>query len=179
MTPRNADERRRDLLEQGYCVAHDVLDADMLRRVTVACDAALDALPPEHRQAQRSTGSMISVYEDPFFAELVAHPPALAALSDMGFDRPAWSSGFIISKPPGGPPLFWHQDWWGWESPHSYTPAPQQLFLMYYLVDTRPENGCLRVVPGSHLRRHPLHDGHHCDPLQPAQDSGCADARAR
>ena len=29
---------------------------------------------------------------------------------------------------------------------------------MFYLVDTKPENGCLRVIPGSHLKRHPLHD---------------------
>ncbi len=167
------DERRRQLLEQGYVVAPDVLSAAMLQRVTDACDAALNALPPEHREAQRSTGSMISVYEDPFFAELVAHAPALRALSDLGFARPAWSSGFIISKPPGGPPLFWHQDWWGWESPHSYTQAPQQFFLMYYLVDTTPENGCLRVVPGSHVVRHPLHDAvpdAHTDDLRRADD---------
>ncbi len=29
---------------------------------------------------------------------------------------------------------------------------------MYYLVDTTPYNGCLRVLKGSHLKRHPLHD---------------------
>ena len=29
---------------------------------------------------------------------------------------------------------------------------------MVYLTDTTPENGCLRVIPGSHLKRHPLHD---------------------
>lgn len=28
---------------------------------------------------------------------------------------------------------------------------------MYYLVDTSPRNGCLRAIPGSHLKRHPLH----------------------
>lgn len=173
MSETTGAERRRALLEQGYCIAPGVLDAHMLGRVTDVCDAALDALPPDHREAQRSTGSMISVYEDPFFAELVAHPPALRALRDLGFDRPAWSSGFIISKPPGGPPLFWHQDWWGWGSAHSYTLEPQQYFLMYYLVDTTPENGCLRVVPGSHLSRHPLHDAvpdAHTDALRRVED---------
>ena len=45
------DERRRQLLEQGYVVAPDVLSAAMLQRVTDACDAALNALPPEHREA--------------------------------------------------------------------------------------------------------------------------------
>jgi ectoine hydroxylase-related dioxygenase (phytanoyl-CoA dioxygenase family) len=32
-----------------------------------------------------------------------------------------------------------------------------QVFLMYYLIDTNRQNGCLRVIPGSHRRRHRLH----------------------
>ena len=67
-------------------------------------------------------------------------------------------SGYVISKPPSSPALFWHQDWWGWDDPSSYTPLPQQLFLMYYLVDTTPHNGCLRLLRGSHLQRHRMHD---------------------
>ena len=36
---------------------------------------------------------------------------------------------------------------------------------MYYLVDTSPANGCLRVIPGSHRRRFPQHEyeGHGTD----------------
>jgi ectoine hydroxylase-related dioxygenase (phytanoyl-CoA dioxygenase family) len=67
-------------------------------------------------------------------------------------------SGYVISKPPQSPALFWHQDWWGWNDPSSYTPLPQQLFFMYYLVDTTPHNGCLRLLRGSHLQRHRMHD---------------------
>jgi ectoine hydroxylase-related dioxygenase (phytanoyl-CoA dioxygenase family) len=33
-----------------------------------------------------------------------------------------------------------------------------QVALFIYLSDTTPANGCLRVVPGSHRRRHRLHD---------------------
>ena len=92
----------------------------------------------------------------------------------LGFLRPKWSSGYVISKPPQSPPLFWHQDWWGWNDPCSYTALPQQLFLMYYLVDTTPSNGCLRVIKGSHLNRHPLHDilpSAHGEALQRVDDT--------
>jgi ectoine hydroxylase-related dioxygenase (phytanoyl-CoA dioxygenase family) len=32
------------------------------------------------------------------------------------------------------------------------------LFLSYYLTDTNLENGCLRVIPGTHTKRIDLHD---------------------
>ena len=67
-------------------------------------------------------------------------------------------SGYVISKPPHSPGLFWHQDGHLWGHPIGYTEKPQQYFLMYYLVDTNRHNGCLRVLPGSHLKRHALHN---------------------
>lgn len=39
-----------------------------------------------------------------------------------------------------------------------YGRSSAQVFAMYYLTDTRRENGCLRVLPGSHVAPHPLHD---------------------
>ena len=34
----------------------------------------------------------------------------------------------------------------------SADPMPIMMFGMIYLVDTSPENGCLRVIPGSHRK---------------------------
>ena len=151
-------EKYDQLIADGYCVIEDVLKEEMLTQLRTVTDELLDAQTEDQREAYRSSGSMISVYMHPLFAELVAYPRALQALESLGFLRPKWSSGYVISKPAQSPPLFWHQDWWGWNDPCSYTALPQQLFLMYYLVDTTPYNGCLRVISGSHLNRHPLHD---------------------
>lgn len=168
------DAERFDLLiEDGYCLVEGVLDGGMLDRLRQRSDALLDAQTEEQRQAQKSTGSMISVFDDPLFAELAAWPGAVETLRRLGMLRPKFSSGFVISKPPGSPALFWHQDWWGWNDPCSYTPLPQQLFLMYYLVDTEPHNGCLRLLRGSHRRRHSMHDtvpDAHTDELRRAAD---------
>ena len=157
--PQQASKANFDqLIRDGYCLIGDVLDADILHRLRQVTDQLLNAQGQEIRAQQRSTGSMIDVGVHPIFAELVAYPPARAALETLGFLRPRWMSGYVISKPPNSPALFWHQDWWGWDDPSSYTPLPQQLFLMYYLVDTTPHNGCLRLLRGSHLRRHRMHD---------------------
>jgi hypothetical protein len=153
-----APDKRAQLIEKGYCVFDKVLTTQMLARVTKASDRLLDAQEAEHFEAQKSTGSLICVYDDPLFSELIAWQPALNALGAMGYDQPTFSTGFVISKPPNSPPLFWHQDWWGWNDPISYQPIPQQIFLMYYLVDTSIENGCLRLIEESHLKRHPVHD---------------------
>ena len=151
-------EKYDQLINDGYCVVEHVLKEAMLSQLRSVTDELLDAQTDDERDAHRSSGSMISVYKHSFFAELVVYPEALRTLDALGFLRPKWSSGYVISKPAQSPPLFWHQDWWGWNDPCSYTALPQQLFLMYYLVDTTPYNGCLRVIKGSHLKRHPLHD---------------------
>ena len=166
-------EKKTQLIDDGYCICEQVLDETMLERVRDASNRLLAAQSEAHFEAQKSTGSMISVYDDPFFAELVAFQPALDALAKLGYPKPRWSSGFIISKPPKSPALFWHQDWWGWDDPISYTDIPQQLFLMYYLVDTTIHNGCLRVLKGTHRKRHPMHDlipEAHTDAIRRATD---------
>ena len=166
-------EKYDQLITDGYCVIENVLKEEILIRLRTVTDELLDAQTEDERAAHRSSGSMISVYMHPLFAELVVYPRALQALEALGFLRPKWSSGYVISKPAQSPPLFWHQDWWGWDDPCSYTALPQQLFLMYYLVDTTPYNGCLRVIGGSHLNRHPLHDilpSAHGEALQRVED---------
>ena len=157
-TTTDSATKRAALIDDGFCVFESVLDADMVQRTAAASDHLLDQQDEEHFSNNKSTGSMICVWDDPFFSELIAWAPALDVLRSMGFERTTFSTGFVISKPAHSPPLFWHQDWWGWEDSHSYTREPQQLFFMYYLVDTTPDNGCLRLIPGSHLKRHPMHD---------------------
>ena len=150
--------KRRQLERDGFCLLENIIDTQMLAGLKTVTDDMLARQEAAHFEENRSQGSLVSVFEDPFMAKLVAYQPTLAALAKLGFDNPKWKSGYVISKPPESPPLFWHQDARFWEDPISYTPQIMQCFLMIYLVDTTPENGCLRLIPGSHLKRHPLHD---------------------
>ena len=149
---------RRQLTEAGYCHVPGVLDPVFLRSVQGMAAAALDTIGAEHRAQWRSQGSLIALADHPPFAALIAFPGLEEMFSRMGLDDTRFTSGYIISKPPGGPALFWHQDWWGWRHPISRTDRIAQVALFLYLTDTRRENGCLRVIPGSHRRPHPLHD---------------------
>ena len=147
-------DARRQLWDDGFAQFPNVLSPDEVDALQAVCDSVL----ARHDQSQfAAQGSLLPTTEDSRFADLVAHPKALECLAALGFPAPTFSDGYIISKPGGGGRLFWHYDWFAWEDPRSYVSPPPQLFLMYYLTDTNRENGCLRVIPGSHLIENPLH----------------------
>ncbi|MGI9500788.1 MAG: phytanoyl-CoA dioxygenase family protein [Geminicoccaceae bacterium] len=152
------DEGFRKLLTDGYCVVEDVLGSTLLDDIRNLSADALRNASKEHRSRNRSQGSLINVADYPGYAPLIGNGEAKEVMNRLAFVDPRFSSGYLISKPPSGPALFWHQDWWGWDDPLSYTDDIAQVFFMYYLTDTTPDNGCLRVLPGSHRRRHALHD---------------------
>lgn len=147
-------QRRTELDEQGFTYFPQLLDAAQVQTLRAVTERMLAR---HDNSAFRSQGSMLKTNEDEAFADLIALPAALAALSSLGFARPTFSDGYIISKPPHSPRLFWHYDWFAWDDARNRElPAPQ-IFLMYYLSDTTPENGCLRVIPGSHIKENVLH----------------------
>ena len=163
MTTATVSTERAQFDHDGFYIFRNVLDEALLDRLREASDASLAEQDEQHFAEQVATGSMILVNGPfierfPVFAEFITHLPILQALARLGFHAPKFGHGRVISKPPHSPPLFWHEDGRFWNDPVSYTPVPIQAFLMFYLTDTTPENGCLRVVPGSHLKRHALHD---------------------
>ena len=151
-------EKYRQLIEGGYCILENILDSEFIAELREVSGKLVAAMTAEEAREQRSTGSLIPVTKDPLLTELITLPQALHAMEAMGFRDIKFSSGYVISKPPKSPRLFWHFDWGAWAHPRSYEKVPPQMFLMYYLVATSRENGCLRVIPGSHLNDHPLHD---------------------
>ena len=98
-------------------------------------------------------------FPDPAAQRIIDLPSQLAVCRAIGLENlQADEVVIILSKPAHGPPLYWHQDFTRWDSPQAATPWPTRIFLSYYLVDTNRENGCLRVIPGSHRKRHQLHE---------------------
>ena len=163
MATQTVGAERAQFESDGFYIFRNVLDEALLERLREASDASLAEQDEQHFVEQVATGSMILVNgafieRYPVFADFIVYPPILQALAQLGFPDPRFGHGRVISKPPHSPPLFWHEDGRFWDDPVSYTPVPIQAFLMFYLTDTTPKNGCLRVIPGSHLKRHALHD---------------------
>lgn len=153
---------REVLLEEGFVRVPDILPASMREKLVRASNSLVERMSEGERVRLRYHGSDISVdrrgLDHPELTELIAHPPALRLLGELGYPEARYFTGYIVSKAPGAPALYWHQDWGFWDDPVSADPEPAMLFMMYYLVDTSPKNGCLRVIPGSHRARLALHD---------------------
>ena len=146
------------LIQQGFCHIPDVAPPALIEEMHLVTDQLIAHMTPEEQSHSRLQGSLINVLDHHALGKLIALSQAIDALRALGFQAPKFYSGYIISKPPQkAPALFWHQDGINWSEPINYTDTPVQLFLMYYLIDTDRTNGCLRIIPGSHRKRHQLH----------------------
>ena len=167
MDSNSAESSRDTLLKDGYCVVDGRLPPGTLEELRDWSNHWISHT--EHVPQWKYQGSDIKITgirnrrdrdrnmpSDSTVDFLIEHPRRI--LQELGLGDFRSGGHFqIISKPPSGPPLYWHQDWARWDDPISMAPWPQQIFLNWYLTDTTVENGCLRVIPGSHLKRLDLH----------------------
>ena len=118
------------LKENGYCVFDQALEKNVLEKIKRVSRQALEELTIEHRKNNKSQGSLILIADYPDFGMLIGNEELKEIFRKLGFDDTRFSSGYIISKPNNSPALFWHQDWWGWDHPLSYTNQIAQVFVM-------------------------------------------------
>jgi hypothetical protein len=84
----------------------------------------------------------------PWLSDFVRHPKVLDAVASvLGPNILCWASGFFAKNPGDGTFVSWHQDstYWGLSSSDVLT-------AWIALTPSVAANGCLEVVPGSHLR---------------------------
>ena len=168
MTAEEALRKRAELERDGYCVIDDVLSAAFLEELREETERLMDGHQPAVDFKYQGQHVVESGANNETIRRLLEWEPSRAALEAIGYgDFRAAGSVILLTKDPGEPALYWHQDWMQWNDPYSLSPWPQTAFLSYYLQDTSPENGCLKVIPGTHRRRIPLHDQ-----LVPAHEQG-------
>jgi ectoine hydroxylase-related dioxygenase (phytanoyl-CoA dioxygenase family) len=126
----------------GYVIAPGVLDDDLV----AAAGRHVDWLQARHPDRRGEDLGHDLVADDPFWLRLVADPRLLdLAARFVGDDLALFASHYISKPPVSGRPVLWHQDAGYWPL------EPMEVVTLWLAVDaSTPENGCLRVVPGSH-----------------------------
>jgi ectoine hydroxylase-related dioxygenase (phytanoyl-CoA dioxygenase family) len=86
------------------------------------------------------------VTNDPFWVRLVSDAALLdIAEQFVGPDIALFASAYLSKPPRDGQPVLWHQDGGYWPL------DPMEVVTLWLAVDeSTPENGCMRVIPGSH-----------------------------
>lgn len=143
--------------QDGFAILRQFYDPHFITDMLAAAQKQFHTAVASGIKPFKALGSLLPITENEDYASAINNPLHKELLAKWGFERPRFSGGYAVTKPPHTPPSAWHQDWWGWNDPLSYTPFIHQLGFLIYLQDTRLENGCLRVIPGSHRKYLPLH----------------------
>lgn len=140
---------RADFDRQGYVFPVSVLDADTTARYRASYldfyqrhQHLLQTLPPNQRWQVNSDTHFAFRWVD----ELTREPAILDAVQQvLGPDILAWNTVWFVKMPGDKTFITLHQDgaYWGL--------APMEVLTAWVaLSPATPDNGCMRVLPGSH-----------------------------
>lgn len=152
LTPAGRGDSAESFTKSGYLPALPVLVPDEALRVREQFDALEARVGKETAQV----GLLDRHLTDDFIYELATHPKVLEAVeSVLGADFFLLATHFFCKYGEGDAAakfVAWHQDvtYWGLEPPVAVT-------VWLAIDDADEENGCMRVIPGSHaagIREH-------------------------
>ncbi|HZM77315.1 MAG TPA: phytanoyl-CoA dioxygenase family protein [Candidatus Limnocylindrales bacterium] len=126
----------------GFAIFRNVIDSDLVAEVDEHVRwlvAKYPDLRPEHLHHPL-------MRDDAFWVRLVGDERLLdIAQLFLGPDIALFTAHYICKPPGDGQPVLWHQDGAYWNL------APMEALTLWLAVDqTTSENGCLRMIPGSH-----------------------------
>jgi phytanoyl-CoA hydroxylase len=125
----------------GYAIFRNVVDADLLREASHHIDWLLARNP--HLRPEQLWHTLVP--GDPFWVRLISDD-RLLDIGEMfvGPNIALFASHYLCKPPYEGQPVLWHQD-------GSYWPLqPMEVVTLWLAIDdSLPENGCMRVIPGS------------------------------
>lgn len=131
-----------DFDRDGYTIFRGVIDPKL---VAEASDHVA-WLQTKHPDVRPENLGHIYLKDDPFWVRLISDERLVDLASVFVGPDVALFATHYISKPPfSGQPVLWHQDGAFWPL------EPMQVVTLWLAVDeSTPENGCMRVIPGSH-----------------------------
>jgi hypothetical protein len=135
--------------EDGYTIFPDVLD----RPLVDEAKGHVEWLQRKHPERRGEQLGHTLVKVDPFWVRLISDDRLLDIAEAFIGPNIALFASHYIAKPPGdGQPVLWHQDG------HYWPLEPMEVVTLWLAVDDSDvENGCMRVLPGTH-RSHHLYD---------------------
>ena len=133
---------RDDYERNGYAIVRNVIDRELLAEA----DEHIRWLGRKYPDLRPEHYHHPLMRDDAFWVRLVTDPRLLdIAEAILGPDLACFTAHYICKPPHTGQPVFWHQDAAYWQL------TPVDALTVWLAVDeSSTENGCLRIIPGSH-----------------------------
>ncbi|MGW1204589.1 phytanoyl-CoA dioxygenase family protein [Streptomyces cyaneofuscatus] len=137
----------KEYSENGFAIIRDVIPMDLIEEARSHIAWLLEKYPdvrPEHLHHPliRNDAFWVRLISDSRLTDIAEH--------FLGPDIACFTAHYICKPAFDGQPVLWHQDGAYWKL------EPMQALTVWLAVDrSSTENGCLRMIPGSH--RLPLH----------------------
>lgn len=150
-TPEQVDFYRA----QGYLKLGRLFTPEETGLLRAHVDEMIATLPAGKRPEEMD----VPHFTDPWLFRYLAHPRVLDIVEDfLGPDMVLWSSHFIAKPGGDGKAVPWHTDGAFWQN----SLEPMDVMTLWVAVDpSRTENGCMRVIPGSHRAARVALDAYH------------------
>ena len=132
---------KKEYETNGFAIIRNVFDPDLIREACAHVQWLQERYPdlrPEHFHHPL-------MRDDAFWVRLVADPRLLKIATSFLGDHVACFTSHYVCKPPNdGQAVLWHQDSAYWNL------KPMNALSIWVAIDDSiPENGCLRMIPGS------------------------------
>ncbi|MEM6402818.1 MAG: phytanoyl-CoA dioxygenase family protein [Cyanobacteria bacterium P01_D01_bin.116] len=128
--------------KDGFAIFRNVIDKDLIEEARHHVNWLAKKYPdlrPEHWHHPL-------MRDDAFWVRLVTDDKLLDIVElFLGCDIACFTSHYICKPPFDGQPVLWHQDGAYWKL------QPMEAITLWLAIDeSTPENGCLKMIPGSH-----------------------------
>ncbi len=135
-------EELRQYETEGYTICRRLLPQDALEEMTAYIDQYVEGQSKTRRPEHLDKPHL----EDERFLEFCAHPALLDAVQQLIGPNIVLFSSHVICKAKGdGLAVPWHQDAYFWPL------EPMNVATLWLAIDdSTVENGCMRVIPGTH-----------------------------
>jgi len=138
----DAEAVKAEYDRSGFVIARNAIDPDLAQEAV----GHVHWLLKKHPELRPEDLHHNLVADDPFWVRLVSDERLVdLASAFIGPNVALFASHYIAKAPLTGRPVLWHQD-------GSYWPLePMEVTTLWLAcTESTPENGCMRVIPGTH-----------------------------
>ena len=138
----------------GFHIVPECLPKELMNRLNSVTDDQISEMVEPlvwEKGKEHSPGNIRRLSKilsrDAVYKEAGSHPTILESLEGLlgpNIELLTNKHNHIMVRPPGSEFVYWHSG----EEPYNYT----LITALIYLEESTLENGCVRIVPGSHMR---------------------------